>query len=131
MAFYGEYRTSFTGNARVVLPKKLRDAIHADRFIVSKGFGTCLHGYAIHDWERRSEELLNVSLLDKEFIDKRRFLFSSATTIEADNQGRFIIPKPLLEYAQLKKEVIFIGAGDHFEIWDPEIWSNYLNSLAI
>ena len=90
MVFYGEYQVSFTGQGRIVLPKKIRELLKGNTFVITKGFGTCLAGYDKQDWEDRAKELMGVSLLDKENIEKRRGLFSSAGYLEIDEQGRFL-----------------------------------------
>jgi len=125
MVFYGEYLVSFTAPGRVVIPKKIRELVKGTNFIVTKGFDNCLAGYDSGDWELRSKELMNVSLLDATEIGKRRFLFSSTALIEIDAQGRFVIPKHLLQFAELGEKVLIIGVGDHFELWNPEKWSDY------
>jgi len=125
MVFFGEYLVSFTAPGRVVIPKKIRDLLTGNNFIVTKGFDTCLAGYDRTDWEDRSRSLTQVSLLDKTDIDKRRALFSSTMYIEIDGQGRFVIPKHLLQFAGLTTKVLIVGVGDHFELWNPEKWENY------
>lgn len=129
MVFYGEYEVSFTGVGRIVLPKKIRAPLKQNSFVLTKGFDSCLAGYEISDWEQRSQNLLNVSLLEKEHIEKRRRLFSSASYVEVDEQGRFVVPRNLMSILTHKKKSIIIGVGDHFEIWDPEQWQTYNNSL--
>jgi MraZ protein len=81
------------------------------------------------DWEKRAKTLLEVSLLEKEMIEKRRFLFSSTVYLEIDEQGRFVLPRSLLEYAGLDGKVVIVGVGDHFEIWSPERWTRYLKEV--
>lgn len=129
MVFFGEYQVSFSAPGRIVLPKKLRELLKGNVFILTKGFDLCLSGYDKDDWEVRAKDLLGVSLLEKENIEKRRFLFSSAVYLEIDEQGRFVIPKNLLSYGQLKEKVAIVGVGDHFEIWEPEKWQQYLGEV--
>ncbi len=129
MVFFGEYQVSFTAPGRIVLPKKLRELLKGNTFIVTKGFDTCLAGYDKEDWEKRAKTLLEVSLLEKEMIEKRRFLFSSTVYLEIDEQGRFVLPRSLLDYAGLDGKVVIVGVGDHFEIWSPERWTRYLKEV--
>lgn len=129
MVFIGEYIVSFSAPGRIVLPKKIRELLDNTMFILSKGFNFCLAGYSRKDWEQRTHELLNVSLLDNQELEKRRFLFSSAAYVEVDDQGRFVITKNLLEHAGLEKQVVIIGAGDHFEIWNPKKWEDYQKGM--
>lgn len=125
MVFFGEYLVSFTAPGRIVIPKKIRELLKGDTFIVTKGFDSCLSGYDREDWEARSQALVSVSLLDRTDISKRRALFSSTTYITIDEQGRFVIPKALLTHANLKDKVLILGVGDHFELWNPETWQDY------
>ncbi|MGB9707314.1 MAG: division/cell wall cluster transcriptional repressor MraZ [Microgenomates group bacterium] len=125
MVFYGEYFLSFTAPGRLVLPKKIRELLKGDTFILTKGFDFCLSGFDKDEWESKAKELLNVSLLSRENIEKRRILFSSVVYLKIDEQGRFVIPKNLLTHAKLKDEAVIIGVGDHFEIWDPKEWGKY------
>ncbi|MDH7476643.1 MAG: division/cell wall cluster transcriptional repressor MraZ [Microgenomates group bacterium] len=126
MVFFGEYLVSFSAPGRIVLPKKLRELLKGNTFILTKGFDFCLSGYDKEDWEEKAKSLLSVSLLEKEGLDKRRFLFSSTVYLDIDEQGRFVIPRHLLIYAGLKDKAIIVGTGDHFEIWSPEKWEKYL-----
>lgn len=125
MVFFGEYQQSFSGPGRLVLPKKLRELLKGNVLILSKGFDFCLAGYDMEDWEERAKSLLTVSLLDKENLEKRRFLFSSTVYLEIDDQGRFVIPRTMIQYAALVDKAVLIGAGDHFEIWSPTRWAKY------
>ena len=130
MVFFGEYTVSFTSPGRIVLPKKIRERLKGNTFILTKGFNFCLAGYDKEEWEEKAKDILNVSLLEKEELDKRRFIFSSAVYVEVDAQGRFVIPRNLLEYANLEQKAVVIGVGDHFEIWNPEKWTSYQRKLV-
>ncbi len=52
---------------------------------------------------------------------------SSAHVTEEDKQGRFLAPKALREFASIKKNVVFVGVGNHIELWNKKAWENYLN----
>jgi len=123
--FFGEYQINFSGSGRLLLPKRLRELLKGNTFILTKGFGSCLAGYDKDDWEKRAVELLNPSLLQPIDIEQRRSIFSALAYLEIDDQGRFVIPKNLLNYAALNQEAVIIGVGDHFEIWSPGNWKEY------
>ena len=129
MVFFGEFFVTFSGQARIVLPKKIRELLKGNTFILTKGFNACLSGYDKEDWELKAKELLQVSLLEKENLEKRRFVFASAVYLEIDDQGRFVIPRNLLNYAALAEKAVIIGVGDHFEIWDENKWEKYLKEI--
>ena len=129
MVFFGEYQINFSGSGRLLLPKKVRELLKGNTFILTKGFGVCLAGYDKDDWEKRAVELLNPSLLQPTDMENRRSIFSSLIYLEIDEQGRFVIPKNLLEYSQLKAKAVIIGVGDHFEIWNQENWQKYQKEI--
>lgn len=125
MVFFGEYQVSLSGAGRFLLPKRIRELLKGNVFVITKGFDDTLAGYDKEDWEKRTANLLTPSPLQQTDLKERRELFSALSYLEIDDQGRFVIPKNLLNYAGLKKEAIIIGVGDHFEIWNPEKWKAY------
>ena len=129
MVFFGEYQINFSGSGRLLLPKKVRELLKGNTFILTKGFGVCLAGYDKDDWEKRAVELLNPSLLQPTDMENRRSIFSSLIYLEIDEQGRFVIPKNILEHSQLEEKAVIIGVGDHFEIWNQENWQKYQKEI--
>ena len=55
----------------------------------------------------------------------QRHLFSGASEVEYDAQGRVLLPAVLREYAGLKEgeQAVIIGASNRVEIWSPEEWA--------
>jgi len=128
MLFLGEYQVNLIDGGRVVIPKKMRITLGKTKtFTLTKGFDPCLAGFKNEDWEKSAKDLMGSSILEMKKLEIKRHLFSSAAILEIDNQGRVVIPKSLLEYAGLikKKEVVFIGVGTYFEIWEASRWHKY------
>ncbi len=126
--FLGEYKLNFSGHGRIILPKKLRENC-GKNIVLSKGFEGCIWGFDYKVWEKQAERQLEVSAVEKAARLLRRYLFSSSLGLELDLQGRFVIPTNLLQYAQLKDEVMVIGAGDHFEIWNVSYWLKHIQEV--
>lgn len=126
--FLGEYEVSFTAPGRIVLPKKLREAISNNSVVLTKGANQCLAGYEPTTWDRATDNLMNNPLTDETNLDKKRFLFSATSYVEIDDQGRFVIPKALLQFADLEERAVIIGVGDHFEIWNEGKWNSYMKT---
>lgn len=131
MLFVGEYEVVLGDNGRVVIPKKIREALgRTNTFILTKGFDSCLSGFRNEDWEKGTKELIGPSILEMKRVEMKRHLFSSSVSIEIDDQGRIVIPKNLVDYAGLTgRRVVIIGVGAHFEIWNWEKWQKYLISI--
>ncbi len=127
--FLGSYRPSFDAKSRrFALPKKIRLELNNDEIILSLGFEKCIFGFNPENWQAEAEKQLETPITSRSARDTRRFLFSSAQHLILDNQGRFILPDDLCQFAKIGKPVV-IGAGDHFEIWDELNWNRQKTKL--
>jgi MraZ protein len=82
--------------------------------------------YPIDEWRRMEERLRSRSFHDP---IHRRFLRLMALDLNEetlDAQGRLSIPPRLLAHAQLKREAMVNGVMDHIEIWDPDLFDQYV-----
>ena len=52
----------------------------------------------------------------------QRLLIGHATDVELDTKGRVLLPTVLRNYAQLEKDVVMIGQGNKFEVWNKDLW---------
>ncbi|OGE30271.1 division/cell wall cluster transcriptional repressor MraZ [Candidatus Daviesbacteria bacterium RIFCSPHIGHO2_02_FULL_36_13] len=127
--FLGEYKLKFTGKGRVILPKKMRDEITGREVVLSRGFEECIFGYDLKSWKIEAEKQFEISNTEERGRTLRRYMFSASVPVELDAQGRFVIPSALLTYAKVGREIVIIGAGDHFEIWNNKLWEKYLKEM--
>lgn len=125
--FLGTYQTVFSGKGRVVLPRKFRTELgRAHEVILTRGLDGCIWGFDKHRWEKEAKKQLEISVTEKEGRWLRRYIFSAAEGSGLDKQGRFVIPANLIDFAGIKNDVYLVGAGDHFELWDPDKWEEIL-----
>lgn len=124
--FLGNFKTTFTGLRRIVLPKKFREELQADGIILTRGLDGCIWGFSKQEWEIEAKKQLEIPITDEKGRFLRRYLFASAQATELDYQGRFVIDSSLIDFAQIRKDVLIVGAGDHFELWDPKKWEELL-----
>ena len=124
--FLGEFRHSVDDRNRLALPKKIRIEISGNTLVLARGFEKCILAYTRSDWERETAKELEAPISDSKGREIKRYLFSGAELVEIDKVGRVLLPQLLKEYAEIGSEAVVIGAGDHFEIWNPRSWKNYL-----
>jgi len=127
--FLGEYSHTLDDRGRITLPRKIRQELDTYEVVVSQGFDQCIFGYDKKQWEDEAGKQLTVSVTDEKARKLRRYMFAAAEKVEVDKLGRIVLPAHLKEYGKIKGEVMVIGAGDHFEIWDTKIWEAYKKSL--
>ena len=41
-----------------------------------------------------------------------------------DKDGRVILPKKLIKHAKISDQVLFVGLGPTFQIWEPNAYEN-------
>jgi len=121
----GTYEPTLIGKNRLALPAKLRKEISGDRLVLAIGFEECILGFEEKKWEEATAVDLATALSDKQGRDLRRKMFSQAEVVELDSQGRIVVPESLTSDRELKEEIVVIGAGDHFEIWNKKQWEDY------
>ena len=49
-----------------------------------------------------------------------------ASEDKLDSQARILIPQILIDYAKIEKEVLILGALKKIEVWNPNIYKEYL-----
>ncbi len=117
----GSFETTFSSKYRVLLPKIFRKELGGeDKFYLVKGLDGEIWGFNGEGWQKEADIILKTPLKQREGRVLRRKFFSQAEECIMDGQGRFSLSKELMEYAGIKGGVLIIGAGDHFEIWDPQ-----------
>lgn len=127
--FLGEYVHSLDERGRVILPKKIRQELEEREVILGRGFEACIFGFDRASWEKEATKQLDQPVTDIKAREVRRYMFSGAEKVEIDKLGRILMPAQLKEYAAIRHEVIIVGAGDHFEVWDRLRWKEYLVKL--
>jgi len=116
MGFMAEYQNNMDAKGRVILPIKFRETI-GNKFILTKGFDHNLFIYPLDEWKKVEEKLSNLKITNKNSRIIKRLLQGSAVEVEIDNQDRISIPQNLRIYAELEKELLFVGQGEYIEIW--------------
>lgn len=124
--FLGKFITTFSGKGRIVLPKKFRQEVKDGIIYIIEGFDGGIWGFNTEGWNKEAEKRLSEDLLSNRGRRERRIFFSSAEKCDLDGQGRFVLPESFSKRAELK-EILIVGAGDHFEIWNPKTYQKILD----
>ena len=74
------------------------------------------------EWREFTAKLRELSTIDKESRQFKRFFMSGATECELDKQGRILVPASLRKYADLQKDVVLTGMDTRIELWSAEKW---------
>mgnify|MGYP006297468241 CR=1 FL=1 len=125
--FLGTHAPRLDDKGRLVLPAKFRDGL-ADGLVMVKGQEHSIVVWPAADFEAYAARLNEASRSDARVRAHLRVLFSGAFDEVPDKQGRVTVPPALRAYAGLDREVVVVGNGSTFEIWDAQSWESYLAS---
>ena len=117
--FMGEYSHTIDAKGRLIIPAKFREEL-GDTFVVTKGLDKCLFVYDSRSWEEFASKLQTLPLMNQDARKFVRFFMAGANEVEIDKLGRILVPVPLREFAELKKDVMLIGMTGRVEIWSRE-----------
>lgn len=123
----GTFAHNMDIKGRMNFPTKLRELL-GDEFIITKGLDGCLFVYSKEGFEELAEKIRKVPL--SKGRELQRFFMAGACEVEADKQGRILIPQQLRDYANLDKDVVVIGASTRAEIWDKEKWDKFNDDFS-
>jgi len=124
--FRGVNTISLDGKGRLAIPTRYRDAIARacnGQLIVTVDRDHCLLLYPHPEWEEIERKVVKLPSFNKQAQKLKRLLIGHATECELDGSGRILLPPPLREFAGLNKDVVLIGQGNKFEIWDEGVWN--------
>ncbi|MBQ1501986.1 MAG: division/cell wall cluster transcriptional repressor MraZ [Firmicutes bacterium] len=120
----GEVDHNIDAKGRYIIPAKFREDL-GSRFVLVKGFDSCIFVYPENKWQSVLESLSQLSTTDPKARRFVRSFTARAFDVEADKQFRVVLPQILREHAGMDKEIVTIGAGDRLEIWDKREWAAY------
>ncbi|HSW35936.1 MAG TPA: division/cell wall cluster transcriptional repressor MraZ [Candidatus Limnocylindrales bacterium] len=124
--FTGEYYHTLDSKGRVIIPSRLREGL-GERFMLARGLDQCIFVYPMSGFATLHQDLKRHAITNNDTRVVSRVLFAGAMEVEADKQGRVLIPQNLREHANIEKDLVIIGVSDRVEIWNDTAWRNYLS----
>jgi len=119
---------------RLVLPAKIKSMLPENgggKIYLRSGNDPYVMIYTPEVYEEvASEAIKKLARYGKNNLRYRRAFFSGIVDVDLDSMGRFLVPKPTVEHARLRGEVLIVGVGDWFEMWNPSIYEQNMPSAA-
>ncbi|MBD3250574.1 MAG: division/cell wall cluster transcriptional repressor MraZ [Candidatus Pacebacteria bacterium] len=125
--FVGKFYYKLQAKDRISLPADFRN--QADSWIVTRGLDGCLFVYNQDKFETELAKLGQRSFTKKSNRDLVRLMTNEAQEVQADANGRVRLPRYLIEYAGLEKELVIVGSFNRIEIWDRNTYHDYMSQL--
>lgn len=125
ITFIGDFVCKPDAKGRIVLPALFKKAMSGGDqmcFVVRKDlFEDCLVLVPYEQW-MEEVKVLEESLSSYRQKDRRlkRALYRSAAEVSLDGNGRFLVPKRLMDMIQADGEVVLLGVGSSIELWSKQ-----------
>ena len=110
----GEFRHTLDAKNRTFLPAKLREVL-GENIVIARGIDKCITVYPMESWKKFEESIESLPPIKARQV--RRWIYGFAQDTTVDAQGRVVIPTSFKAYAELEKNIVSLGVGDHIEIW--------------
>ncbi|MDB0026969.1 division/cell wall cluster transcriptional repressor MraZ [Flavobacteriales bacterium] len=127
----GTYECKADAKGRVMFPSALKKQLQkviGDGFVVKRSvFNKCLEIHPMNDWNGVVGQVNKLNRFVKKNNDFIRSYMAGLKMVEVDGSGRFLIPKDLMSFAGLQKEIVLSSSVNMIEIWDKE---SYESSVA-
>jgi MraZ protein len=118
----GTYECKIDTKGRLMFPAPLKaqmgDEIEKGFVIKRSIFKKCLELFPMGNWQAESSMVSKLNMFKQknaEFVTK---FMAGVKPAELDNTGRLLLPKDLLKYGEITKEIVLTSVVNRFEIWD-------------
>ncbi len=120
MFLVGNQQHTLDDKKRIRLPAKHREQL-GNSYILMPGMDGCIFVYGADEQQKMLQAIEEMgSSFDPAVAEWIRSIAEYSATVEADSQGRFMIPQDLIDIGGIKKDVRIVGAISRVEIWSEE-----------
>ncbi|HYD95414.1 MAG TPA: division/cell wall cluster transcriptional repressor MraZ [Noviherbaspirillum sp.] len=118
--FQGASALSLDAKGRMTIPARHRDALSLQcegRITLTRHPHGCLLLFPRPVWENHREQIASWPMSARAW---QRIFLGNASDVEMDTAGRILIAPELRSAVAMTRDVMLLGMGSHFEIWDAE-----------
>ena len=125
--FLGTHQNRLDAKGRVSIPAQFRTVLRAggngeagtSLVLRPSHKHACIEAWPANAFAALATPLDRLDVFSDEHDDFATALYADAYPLEADKEGRIVLPAPLAEHANLNGLVEFMGTGKSFQIWEP------------
>ena len=125
--FLGTHKNRLDAKGRISVPAAFRTALRngddkaAAALVLRPSHQyACIEAWPAEVFHSLAYPLETLNIFSSDQDDLTTALYADAYPVEADKEGRIILPESLVQHANLTNTVVFMGLGRLFQIWEPE-----------
>ncbi|MBA6153460.1 division/cell wall cluster transcriptional repressor MraZ [Gelidibacter maritimus] len=130
----GTYECKVDAKGRLMLPvaikKQLLPALQNGFVLKRAVFQPCLELYPMVEWESLMQKMNKLNRFKKKNNDFIRRFTAGVKMVEVDSTGRLLIPKDLMAFSGISKEIVVSSAINIVEIWDKDRYEQAIDDAA-
>lgn len=127
----GTYECKVDAKGRLMFPVAFKNQMGETvkhGFVIKRSiFKKCLELFPVQQWQEESNMVSKLNMFKKrnaEFVTK---FMAGVKPVELDGSGRLLIPKDLLKYGGINKEIVLTSVVNRIEIWDKAAYENAID----
>ena len=122
----GTYECKVDAKGRLMIPSALKKQLAnslQDGFVLKRSvFQTCLELYPMTEWDSMMQKINKLNRFVKKNNDFIRRFTAGVKVVEVDDLGRLLIPKDLVAFGKIAKDIVLSSAVNIVEIWDKDLY---------
>lgn len=126
----GVYECKIDTKGRLAIPSALRKQLSevlVDGFVLKRSvFQPCLELYPNDEWNKVMQKVNKLNRFVKKNNDFIRKFTAGVKPVDIDANGRLLVPKDLMSFSGITKEIVVASAVNIIEIWDKERYEQAL-----
>ena len=132
-SFIGTYECKVDAKGRLMVPvalKKQMGDLNSGFVLKRSVFQPCLELYSMDEWNKMMAKVNKLNRFVKKNNDFIRRFTAGVKVVEIDANGRLLIPKDLVVFAKVDKEIVLSSAINIIEIWDKNLYENAIENAT-
>lgn len=130
----GTYECKIDAKGRLMMPGALKKQLSPclkDGFVLKRAvFQACVELYPMKEWDLLMQRMNKLNRFKKKNNDFIRRFTAGVRFVEVDGNGRLLVPKDLVGFAGLKKEIVLSSAINIVEIWDKDEYEKAIENAT-
>ncbi len=130
----GTYECKVDAKGRLMLPSAIKKQllpVLQNGFVLKRAvFQHCLELYPMTEWDTLMLKINKLNRFKKKNNDFIRRFTAGLKVVEVDATGRLLIPKDLVAFSGISKEIVVSSAINIIEIWDKDKYEQAIDDAT-
>lgn len=126
----GVFDLKVDSKGRFILPASLRKQLSDNPeggFVMKRSiFNQCIELFPFSTWQKEAEQVGKLNRFVKKNNDFIRMFMSGSRQLNIDEAGRLLIPRDLMLFSNIEKDIVLASAIDRIEIWSKDAYEAFV-----